>query len=266
MREDIIYVSYTYNNAFKEHEAHITLNIDRPYPPVLGRPAYSASPRAREALEKHIQELIQTCVLGKVGHYEEFEVKIPVIISWNNDKSRMVGNFGALNAYTVTDWYPIPRIQETLTQLSKAKCMNLMDSLRGFHQNCLIPKTKKLFIIITHWGIYEYLRISFAIKNSRPHYQRMMNTIFPKELSEGWLITHIYDMIIFSDSWSFYLEILSRVLDKASGANMKISLKKCKLGFIECKSSGHIVSGSSLGIYKDKVAEMLLQPIPQNKK
>ncbi|MBW0544822.1 hypothetical protein O181_084537 [Austropuccinia psidii MF-1] len=65
MRHELIYVLYTHNNAFasdneplgtiKGHEVDITLNIDRPYPPVLRRPAYPASPRAIEALEKHIQ-------------------------------------------------------------------------------------------------------------------------------------------------------------------------------------------------------------------
>ena len=40
------------------HEVDITLNIDRPYPPLLRRPAYPASPRARVELEKHIGELI----------------------------------------------------------------------------------------------------------------------------------------------------------------------------------------------------------------
>ncbi|MBW0584942.1 hypothetical protein O181_124657 [Austropuccinia psidii MF-1] len=78
MRHERIDVLYTYDNAFssdneplgaiKGHEVGITLNIDRSYPPLLRRPAYPASPRAREALEKHIQELIQLGVLRKVGH------------------------------------------------------------------------------------------------------------------------------------------------------------------------------------------------------
>ncbi|MBW0507697.1 hypothetical protein O181_047412 [Austropuccinia psidii MF-1] len=131
MRHELIDVLYTYNNAFafdneplgalKGHEVDVTLNIDRPYPPVLRRPAYPASPRAREAVEKHIQELIQLGILRKVGHNEEVEVTTPVITVWHNDKSRVVGDFRALNTYTVPDRYPIPRVQETLTQLSKAK-------------------------------------------------------------------------------------------------------------------------------------------------
>ncbi|MBW0541695.1 hypothetical protein O181_081410 [Austropuccinia psidii MF-1] len=178
----------------------------------------------------------------------------------------MVGDLRALNTYTVPDRYPIPRIYENLTQLPKAKYITSMDALKGFHQNVLTPKSKKLLRIITHCGIYEYLRMPFGIKNAPPHYQRMMNTIFPIEVSEGWLIIYIDDIIICSDSWSLHLERLSRVLQKAAEVNMKISLKRCNFGFEELKALGHIVSGLGLGIDKNKVAEVLLKPITQNKK
>ncbi|MBW0500959.1 hypothetical protein O181_040674 [Austropuccinia psidii MF-1] len=253
MRHDLIDVLYTYKNGFasdneplgaiKGHEFDITLNIERPYPQVLKRQAYPASPRAREAFEKYIQELIQLGILRKDG--------------WE---------FRALNTYSAPNRYPIPRIQETLTQLSKDKYITSMDALKGFHQNFLIPKNEKLLRIIMHCGIYEDLRMPFGIKNAPSHYQRMMNTIFPTELSEGCLIIYIDYIIICSDSWSFQLEILARVLDKATGVNMKISSKKCNFGFEELKALGHIVSGLSLGIDKSKVAAVLLKPIPQIKK
>ncbi|MBW0588635.1 hypothetical protein O181_128350 [Austropuccinia psidii MF-1] len=99
MKHDLIDVLYTYKNAFasdnepfsaiKGNEVDITLDIDRSYPPVLRRPAYPASPRAREALKEHIQELIQLGVLRNVGHNEEVEVSTPVIIAWHKDKSRI---------------------------------------------------------------------------------------------------------------------------------------------------------------------------------
>ncbi|MBW0556000.1 hypothetical protein O181_095715 [Austropuccinia psidii MF-1] len=48
--------------------------------------------------------------------------------------------------------------------------------------------------------------------------------------------------------------------------NMKISLKKCHFGFEELKALGNVVSCLSLGIDKNKVAAVLLKPMPQNKK
>ncbi|MBW0569036.1 hypothetical protein O181_108751 [Austropuccinia psidii MF-1] len=203
----------------KGREVDITLNIDRTYPPVLRRPAYPASPRAREAMEKHIQELIQLGVLSK-----------------NNDISRMVGYLRLLNNYTVPDRYPIPRIQENLIQFSKAKFITSMDALKGFLKNVLMPKAKKLLRIITHCGIYEYLRMPFGIKDAPSHYQRMMNTIIPAELSEGWLIIYIYDIIICSDAWSLHLERLARVLHKVAGVNIKILLKKCNFSLKNSKN------------------------------
>ncbi|MBW0543519.1 hypothetical protein O181_083234 [Austropuccinia psidii MF-1] len=187
------------------------------------------------------------------------------MFAWHNDKSRSVGVFTALNTYTVADRYPICRIQETFTQLSKGKYITSMDALKGFHENVFIPQTNKFLRVITHCGIYEYLIMPLGIKNTPSHYQRMMNTIFPTKLSEGWIIIYIDDIIICSYPWSLHLERLPRVLDKGIGANMKISLKKCNFGFEELKALGHIVFVLSLVIDKNKVAAMLLKAITQNK-
>ncbi|MBW0469987.1 hypothetical protein O181_009702 [Austropuccinia psidii MF-1] len=130
------------------YEVDIILNVEKPYPPLLRRPAYPASPRAREALEVHIKESIDLGVLRKVGHNEQVEVTTAVIITWHNGKSRMVGDFRALNTCTIPDRYPIPRIHETLTQLSQAKFITVMDALKGFHQNVLTDNAKRLLRII----------------------------------------------------------------------------------------------------------------------
>ncbi|MBW0590802.1 hypothetical protein O181_130517 [Austropuccinia psidii MF-1] len=47
---------------------------------------------------------------------------------------------------------------------------------------------------------------------------------------------------------------------------MKVSLKKCHFGFKELRELGRVVFALSLGIDKNKVAAVLLKPMPQNKK
>ncbi|MBW0492643.1 hypothetical protein O181_032358 [Austropuccinia psidii MF-1] len=93
-------------------------NIERPYQPLLRRPAYPSSPKSRKALEINIKELLDIGVIRKVGHNEEVEITTQVIVAWHNGKSRMVGDFRALNTYTGPDRYPIPKIQIALTQIS----------------------------------------------------------------------------------------------------------------------------------------------------
>ncbi|MBW0525522.1 hypothetical protein O181_065237 [Austropuccinia psidii MF-1] len=93
---------------------------------------YPDSTRARESSEVSIKELMDLGVSRKVGHNEQVDVTTPVIITWNNGKSRKVGDSRALNTYNIPDRYPIPRIHETLTQLSQAKLIIDIDSLKGF--------------------------------------------------------------------------------------------------------------------------------------
>ncbi|MBW0554608.1 hypothetical protein O181_094323 [Austropuccinia psidii MF-1] len=50
------------------HEVDIILNIERPHPPLLRKPAYPASPKSREALEIHIKELLDLSLIRKFGH------------------------------------------------------------------------------------------------------------------------------------------------------------------------------------------------------
>ncbi|MBW0526983.1 hypothetical protein O181_066698 [Austropuccinia psidii MF-1] len=169
----------------------------------------------------------------------------------------MVGDFRVLNTYTVPSRYTIPKIQSSLTT---------MDALKGFDQNVVTPRARKYLRIIVHCGVYEYFRMPFGIKNAPSHFQRMINEIFPKELSEGCLIIYIDDIIACSKTWEEHMYRLSRVLTKIQSVNMKISSKKCHFGFKEHKALGHVVSGLSLGVDKNKAVAVLLKPMPQDKK
>ena len=189
------------------------------------------------------------------------EITTPVIIAWHNGKSRMVGDFRALNSYTASDRYPIPKISETLNNLAKAKFLTSMDVLKGFHQNVIAEDSRHLLRIIMHKGIYEYLRMPFGIKNAPSHFQRMMDIEFRKEIDEKWVIIYIDDIIIMSNTWEEHLTRIDRILKVVINMNMKISLKKCNFGFDQIKALGHLVSGIAIGIDQNKVAAVLQKPV-----
>ncbi|MBW0556531.1 hypothetical protein O181_096246 [Austropuccinia psidii MF-1] len=178
----------------------------------------------------------------------------------------MVGDLKALNTYTIPNRFPIPRILETSTQLLKEKIITAMDAIKAFDQYFITENSRKLRSIIIKFVIYEYLRIPFGIKNAPSHYQTMLNTIFPEELSEGWIIIYIDDIIACSETWETHLQRLERVLSKISQENMRISLNKCQFAYSELRALGHIVPGPSVVIDKNKVESVLIKPIAQTNK
>ncbi|MBW0471672.1 hypothetical protein O181_011387 [Austropuccinia psidii MF-1] len=139
--------------AIGGNEVDIILNIEKPYPPLLRRTAYPKSNKSRESLQIHIKELLDLGVIRKVGHNQEVEITTPVIVAWNNGKSRMVWDFRALNTYTVPDRYPIPKNQIALTPISQAVYLSAMDALKGFHQNLVTTREKKLEDYGSLWSV-----------------------------------------------------------------------------------------------------------------
>ncbi|MBW0464994.1 hypothetical protein O181_004709 [Austropuccinia psidii MF-1] len=93
-------------------------------------------------------------------------------------------------------------------------------------------------------GIYEYSRMPFCIKNAPAHFQRMMETIFQEEILEGWMVVYIDEIIIYSETWEDNVQYIDKVLKPLA--------------------LGHKVSGLSLEIDQNQVAEVLQTPVPRN--
>ncbi|MBW0475352.1 hypothetical protein O181_015067 [Austropuccinia psidii MF-1] len=221
------------------HDIQSYLDVERPYPPMLRRPPYPESLETREEIEKHINELLEMDVIRKIGHNDIVEIATPVLITWNDGKSRLCGDFRALNNYTKAYRYPNPRIPHALDKLAKAKYIPNMDCMKGFHNNGVKPNSMKVLRIICHMGIYEYIKMPFGIKNAPAHFQRMIDTILQEEILEGWIVIYIDDIIIYSETWEDHVQYIDRVLR-------------------------HKVLGLSLSIDQNKVAAVLQKPLAKN--
>ncbi|MBW0463314.1 hypothetical protein O181_003029 [Austropuccinia psidii MF-1] len=171
-------------------------------------------------------------VIRKIVHNEIVEITTPFLITLNDSKSRLCGDFRALNNYTKSDRYPIPRIPHALDKLAKAKYITKMYCMKGFHQNGVKPNSMKLLRIIFHMGIYEYTRVPFGIKNAQVHFQRMIDTIFQEEILKVWIVVYIDDIIIYSETWDDHVQYIDRVLKKSSSSTAKASTNKHQIDAI----------------------------------
>ncbi|MBW0460645.1 hypothetical protein O181_000360 [Austropuccinia psidii MF-1] len=182
--------------------------------------------------------------IRKIGHNEIVEILTPVLITWNYGNSRLHGDLRALNNYKKADRYPMPRIPHALDKLAKPRYITIMNCMKGCPQNGVKPNSIKLFRIIYHMGIYEYTRMPFGMKNAPAYFQRLIDTIFQEEILKGWMVVYIKEISIYSEKWEDHVQYIDRVL--------------------KLLALGHKVSGLSLAIDQNKVAEVLLKPVLKN--
>jgi len=90
---------------------------------------------------------------------------------------RPCGDYRRLNTVTEDDRYPLPHIHDFNGKLAGMQVFSVVDLVRGFHQipmaSADVPKTA----IITLFGLFEFLRMPFGLKNAAQAFQRLMDGI-----------------------------------------------------------------------------------------
>jgi hypothetical protein len=116
-----------------------------------------------------------------------------------------------LNAVTVKNKYPLPRIDILFDQLAGARVFSKVDLRSGYHQIKIrsedVPKTA--FSI--RYGLYEYLVMSFGLTNAPAHFMYLMNSVFMLELDK-FVMVFIDDILIYSKSEEEHVQHLRVIL------------------------------------------------------
>ena len=107
-------------------------------------------------------------------------------------------NFRRLNALTVKDSHPLPRICETLESLARAAHYSTFDLNLGFWQ-VPMDDTSKQYTAFTlgSMGLYECESMPFRLCNALPTFQRLMQNCLG-ELNLTYCLIYLDDVIVFS--------------------------------------------------------------------
>ena len=131
-----------------------------------------------------------------------------------------------VNSVTKTDTFPIPRIDDCIDKVGKAKYVTKIDLLKGFYQVLLTERAKELSTFVTLSGLYQYKVMAFGMKNSRATFQRLINSV--KSGIDG-CDAYIDYAIIYSDTWEEHLSTIRQFYDRLSDAKLTINLSKSEL-------------------------------------
>jgi hypothetical protein len=120
-------------------------------------------------------------------------------------------DYRPLNAVTVKNKYPLPRIDILFYQLTGVKVFSKVNLHSSYHQIKIHPEDVPKTTFSTIYGLYKYLVLSFGLTNAPAHFMYLMNSVFMPELDKFVMII-IDDILIYSKSEEEHVQYFHVIL------------------------------------------------------
>lgn len=216
-------------------------------------------PAKREEMQRAVQEMEAAGVIERSDSPWCSQV---VLVTKKDKSKRFCVDYRALNAVTVTDAYPLPRIDDTLDALSGVQWFSTLDLKSGYHQVEMAPEDKKKTAFSFGQGLWHFNVMPFGLCNAPSCFERLMERVL-----EGmqWKAALVYldDVLVFGNTFEEELVRLTEVLRRLRTAGLKLSPKKCTLFRTEVPFLGHLVGRQGVKTDPLKVTAVEGWPVPK---
>jgi hypothetical protein len=88
---------------------------------------------------------------------------------------RPCGDFRRLNVVTEPDVYPLPNMMDFAAKVAGCTVFSKIDLRKGYHQIPVNPADVPKTAITTPFGLFEYKRLPFGLRNAGASFQRHMD-------------------------------------------------------------------------------------------
>ncbi|KAJ7985934.1 hypothetical protein DPEC_G00345610 [Dallia pectoralis] len=194
------------------------------------------------SLYPEIRALLQGMLERGVVEESSSPWAAPVVLVKKKDNSwRFCVDYRKLNAVTHKDAFPLPRIEESLTNLKGAAWYSTLDLASGYWQVEVDPKDQEKTAFTTPVGLFQFNRMPFGLCNAPATFQRLMQRCLGG-LVNDFLLIYLDDIIVFSPCFDSHLDHLRQVFGKLHQQGLKLQPLKCCLFRKEVLYLGHRVS------------------------
>ena len=164
-----------------------------------------------------------------------------VLVNKKDSTTRMCVDYRRLNAASLSDAYPMPRIEDLIDGLGKAKFITTLDLSQGYWQVPMAEGARHLTAFTTPIGLYQFRVMPFGLKGAPATFQCLMDKVL--QGLQGFSAAYMYidDLAIHSDSWDNPLQHVRTVLQRLWEAGLTAKPPKYQFGMDQCVYLGYVV-------------------------
>ena len=155
-----------------------------------------------------------------------------------------------LNGGTTRDSYPLPHIHDSSAKLGGSKIFSKIDLVKGYHQIPMACEDVCKTAIPTPFGLLQFLRLPFGLKNATQAFQRLKDTITSKLPG---VFINLNDILIMSATPKQHFRHLKALCEALRRFGLVAKQDKCVLGVSQLKFLGHSVSSKGIRPLPQKV-------------
>lgn len=186
-----------------------------------------------------------------------------LMVAKPNNQWRPCGDYRQLNAVSIPDQHGIPHIHSFADHLHGSKIFSKIDLVKAYHLIPIDPKDIHKTAISTPFGLFEFLRMGFGLRNASQTFQRFMN-----QVTQGldFVFVYIDDILVASKNEEEHREHLSLLFNRLQEFGVNVNRAKCTFGVPELDFLGHHINSSGIAPTEEKVRAIREFPRPTSRK
>ncbi|GFX69893.1 retrovirus-related Pol polyprotein from transposon 297 [Trichonephila clavipes] len=201
----------------------------------------------------------------------QFSYASPVVLTRKNiglpldspEAYRFKIDYRKLNAITKYPRYPLPVMDDLITNIPYTGIMSTFDLKSGFFQLAISPKDIEKTAFIARNGTFAFLRRPFGLSGEAPNFQKAIDIILQPVIGR-FVMVYINDAIITSPSFNEHINHLNQVFTLLREAGLTLNKDKCHFARDKLKYLGIIISKEGIETDNSKVKAIAEMKPPKN--